>query len=145
MMADIDWVRRFCLALPGTTEQVQWEIDLVFKIGGKMYAVAPLEPAAVWISFKSDPESFAALTERHGIRPAAYLARAHWVSLETCDAVARSELEQLLRNSYELVLHKLPKRTQALISQARAAAPRKRTTRAGTSKTRRRPGDAILH
>ena len=44
-MLDIDWLRKICLALPGATEQIQWGNDLLFKVGGKMFAVAPLEPA----------------------------------------------------------------------------------------------------
>ena len=56
---NIDWVRRYCMSLPHTTESVQWGNDLVFKIGGKMFAVAVLEPAKVWLSFKCSPEEFA--------------------------------------------------------------------------------------
>jgi predicted DNA-binding protein (MmcQ/YjbR family) len=41
---DIDSVRKHCLALPHTTEKVQWEDDLVFKVGEKMFAVVALEP-----------------------------------------------------------------------------------------------------
>ena len=36
-------VRAVCMSLPDTTETVQWGCDLVFKVGGKMYAVTPLE------------------------------------------------------------------------------------------------------
>jgi predicted DNA-binding protein (MmcQ/YjbR family) len=43
-MANIEWVRKFCLALAGATEQIQWGDDLVFKAGGKMFAVMPFEP-----------------------------------------------------------------------------------------------------
>jgi len=39
-----DWVRNYCLSLPHATEQVQWKIDLVFKIGGKMFTTLALEP-----------------------------------------------------------------------------------------------------
>ena len=49
---DIAWVRRYCLSLPHATESVQWGADLVFKIGGKMFAVLVTEPAKVWLSFK---------------------------------------------------------------------------------------------
>ncbi len=111
-MIDIDWLRKVCLPLPGVTEQIQWGNDLVVKVGGKMFAVAPLEPAPVCLSFKCSDESFAELTERPKIVPAPYLARAKWVALESPDAVTRSELSELLRASYELVFAKLPKRTQ---------------------------------
>lgn len=73
---DIECLRRHCLSLPHVTEQVQWGDNLVFKVGGKMFAVAPLEPAEVWLSFKCSDEEFAELIERPGIIPAPYLARA---------------------------------------------------------------------
>ena len=42
---NLEKVRRICLAFPGATEQVQWGADLVFKVGGKMFAVAATEPS----------------------------------------------------------------------------------------------------
>jgi predicted DNA-binding protein (MmcQ/YjbR family) len=116
---DIEWIRKYCCSLPGAAEQIQWEHDLVFKVGGKMFAVAPLEPGGPRLSFKCAPEQFAELTERPGIRPAAYLARAHWVSLESENALTRAETQSLIRQSYDLVLAKLPKKVQSKISKRR--------------------------
>jgi predicted DNA-binding protein (MmcQ/YjbR family) len=110
---DIDFLRRQCMSLAGTTEQVQWGYDLVFKVGGKMYAVAPLEPAPVCLSFKCSPEDFADLTERPGIIPAPYMARAQWVALEHEEALSAAEMKRYVRRSYELVRAKLPKKIQA--------------------------------
>src|SRR5947209_19249179 len=91
---DVDFIRKCCMAQPHTTETVQWGSDLVFKIGGKMYAVTPLEPAPVCLSFKCSPEDFADLTERPGIIPAPYMARAQWVALESDDALTAAELKR---------------------------------------------------
>ncbi len=71
----IEWVHRYCMSMPHATESVQWGADLVFKIGGKMFAVLVLEPAKVWLSFKCSPEEFTELTERADIIPAPYSAR----------------------------------------------------------------------
>jgi len=114
---DIEWVRQYCLSLPHATEQVQWEDDLVFKVGGKMFAVAPLKPALRWLAFKCTEEEFADLVERPGIIPAPYLARAHWVSLESEEALTRAEVQRLLRQAHELVFAKLPKRLQTQMGQ----------------------------
>ena len=110
---DIEWVRRHCMALPHTTEKVQWGNDLVFKIAGKMYAVAALEPGDHWLSFKCTPEDFAALTERPGVVPAPYMARAQWVALETEDALSPAEIKRHIRQSYDLVVARLPGKTRA--------------------------------
>jgi predicted DNA-binding protein (MmcQ/YjbR family) len=112
---NIDWVRSYCMSMPHATESVQWGDDLVFKVGGKMFAVLVLEPAKVWLSFKCCVEEFAELVERPGIIPAPYCARYHWIALETEEALPVSELKRLLRRSYDLVLEKLPKKTRAAL------------------------------
>jgi predicted DNA-binding protein (MmcQ/YjbR family) len=113
---DIEWVRLYCKSMPHATESVQWGADLVFKIGGKMFAVLALEPAKVWLSFKCSPEQFAELVERPGIIPAPYLARHQWIALETEDALTAAELKQLVRASYNLVIEKLTKKAREALS-----------------------------
>jgi len=129
---DVDWLREVCLAFPGATEQIQWGDDLLFKVGGKMFAITPLIPAPVCLSFKASPESFAELTERPNIIPAPYLARAQWVALQTKDALPAGELSKLLRESYELVAAKLPKKIRDSLSArpaTRSRAPQRRSTK----------------
>ena len=116
---NIDQLRKLCLSFPGATEQIQWGYDLLFKVGRKMYAVTPLEPASVCLSFKASREKFAELTERQNIIPAPYLARAQWVALQTRDAVPHDELAELLRESYEMIFAKLPKKMQGAIASGR--------------------------
>ncbi|HEV2350580.1 MAG TPA: MmcQ/YjbR family DNA-binding protein [Terriglobia bacterium] len=110
---NIDWIRGFCLSLPHTTEKIQWQDDLVFKVGGKMFAVAMLEPATVWLSFKSTPEEFAELVEQPGIIPAPYLARAHWVALTAECSLPQVQTKRLLCQAHDLVFARLPRKTQA--------------------------------
>jgi predicted DNA-binding protein (MmcQ/YjbR family) len=114
MPAYLDWVRAFCLSLPHATEDVQWEHDLLFRIAGKMFCVANMEPQLVRtkIAFKCTPEKFAELVEIEGIIPAPYMARNHWVAIIEMNALRRPELEQLMRQSYDLVRQKLPKKVQ---------------------------------
>ena len=121
MSMDAEWLRKVCLTFPGATEQIQWGYDLAFKAGGKMFAVTPLEPAPVCLSFKASPEKFAELTERQNIIPAPYLARAQWVALQTRDAVAQEELAGLLRESYEMIIAKLPKKMRETLANQRTA------------------------
>ena len=113
---NVEWVRKLCMSLPHTTESVQWGANLVFKIGGRIYAVVALEPAGHWISFKCSTDDFADLVEREGVVPAPYFARAEWVALETEDAIPTAELKRLLRNAYALVFAKLTKKAQREIS-----------------------------
>jgi len=131
---NVDWLRELCLSFPGATEQIQWGYDLLFKVGGKMFAVTPLEPAPVCLSFKASPENFAELTERPYIIPAPYLARAQWVALQTRDALPADELARLLRDSYDMVFAKLPKKIRDAVSSAKPAARQARRNKPAKKK-----------
>ena len=122
---DASWIRDLCLSFPAVTEHVIWGNDLTFKVAGKMFAHAVLEPAPVWLSFKASPDNFYELTERPGIIPAPYLARAQWVALETKDALSSGELAALVRDSYDIIVAKLPKKIRdSLVTPRRPKSPR---------------------
>jgi predicted DNA-binding protein (MmcQ/YjbR family) len=125
---DASWVRDLCLSFPSVTEHMIWGNDLTFKVAGKMFAHAVLEPAPVWLSFKTSPDNFFELTERPNIIPAPYLARANWIALETKGALSSAELSTLIRESYGLVVAKLPKKTRDSLVRAkpRRSKPRRR-------------------
>ena len=123
---DAESVRKFCLSLPHVTEDVQWGSDLLFRIGNKMFAVVALDAATDHrMSFKCTPETFAELTEREGIVPAPYVARYHWVALERFDALPERELKDLLRNAYQLILEKLPRKVKAQMEPSAGKGTRK--------------------
>ena len=103
-------VRRVCLGLPAVTESLQWGEHLVFKVAGKIFAMANLEGGGNRLSFKCAPEEFTELIEMEGIIPAPYLARAHWVSLETWDALPAKEITVRLRRAYDLIRDRLPRK-----------------------------------
>lgn len=104
---------------PGVTRDIKWGADLVFSVGGKMFCVYCLEGSEQGkLSFKVADERFLELTDRPGFRPAPYLARAHWVTLDDPTVVPRKELEALLRNAYELIFAKLTKKLQRELSGA---------------------------
>jgi predicted DNA-binding protein (MmcQ/YjbR family) len=109
---NLEELRAFCLSLPGATEDVKWGNDLTFLVGKKMFAVTGLEGATQGVSFKCTPEKFAELVEMDGIRPAHYVARYFWVTVEKLDALPADELKNLIVNSYNMVRHKLPKKLQ---------------------------------
>ena len=113
-----DSIREYCLSLPHVTEDVQWENDLLFRIGNKMFTVLALDAAAPYrMSFKCTPEEFAELTEPDDIDPAPYVARYHWVGLKRLDALPQAELKRLIKDSYEMVKGKLPKKVLAELEQ----------------------------
>jgi predicted DNA-binding protein (MmcQ/YjbR family) len=111
-----DSIREYCLSLPYVTEDVQWDNDLLLRIGNKMFTVLALDAAAPYrISFKCTPEE---LTEQDDIDPAPYVARYHWVAMKRLDALPQAELKRLIKDSYEMVKGKLPKKLLAQLDQA---------------------------
>jgi predicted DNA-binding protein (MmcQ/YjbR family) len=136
---NIDWIRDLCLSFPHTTEQIQWGDDLVFKVAGKIHAITVLRPAKTWLCFKVSPDKFAELTERPGIIPAPYLARAKWIALETENALSSDELAVLLRESYDMVVAKLPKKTIEALAGGKPAARSKSSRTSAAKPNSRKP------
>ena len=132
MPSYLDWVRACCLALPHATEDVQWEHNLLFRIAGKMFCIANLEPgiSPTKIAFKCTPEKFAELVEIEGIIPAPYMARNHWVAMIEMDALRQPEIRELIQISYQLILEKLPKSKQAALSATSTAKTPAKTRKA---------------
>jgi predicted DNA-binding protein (MmcQ/YjbR family) len=107
---------QLCRSFPGATEDIKWETNVVFSVGEKMFAVT--DRGMNGMSFKVDDERFLELTDRSGIIPAPYLARAKWVYIEHARALSDKEAAELLRRSYELVFAKLTKKLQREIGGA---------------------------
>ncbi len=117
---DIESLRDYCLSLPHTTEDIQWVNDLLFRVGGKIFAGIGLEThdsSAHHLSFKCTPETFSELIEKDGIIPAPYTARYHWVALERFDALEDAEIKRLIGTSYEMVFAKLPKKIKGQLEE----------------------------
>ena len=109
---DFEAAKRLCRSFPGTTEDIKWGDDLVFSVGEKMFAITANSAPAQAISFKAEDERFLELTDRSGIIPAPYLARAKWVQVDASASLGDEEAAQLLRRAYELVFAKLTKKLQ---------------------------------
>jgi predicted DNA-binding protein (MmcQ/YjbR family) len=107
---NVDDIRAFCLSFPQAKENVQWGEDLCFKVAKKIFAIVDLGSVPPHICFKCTPEKFAELCEIEGIAPAPYVGRYKWVLVERLDALRKDELRDLIRQSYEMVAAKAPKR-----------------------------------
>ena len=109
---DIEQLRTFCLKLKGATEDIKWGHDLVFSVGGKMFAVAGLEKP-FQCSFKVPDEEFEELSAKEGFMPAPYMARNKWVLVTDARKMNKKEWETRLRQSHQLVASKLTKKVRA--------------------------------
>lgn len=109
-------IRAWCASLPGATYGLKWQVDHVYSVGGRMFAVVcAAGKGAHTVSFKVDELRFLELTDRPGIVPAPYLARAKWVQVTDPSALADAQLKALIVRSHELVAAKLPKALRAAL------------------------------
>jgi predicted DNA-binding protein (MmcQ/YjbR family) len=108
---NVDAIREFCLAFPQAMEKLQWGDQLCFKIGNKIFAMLGLDNPR--LCFKCSPESFSELIEIEDIRPAPYVGRYKWVMIDRLDALGWDELQDLIRQSYEMVAANAPRKKAA--------------------------------
>lgn len=104
-------LERFCMNLPAVTEDVKWDNDLVFSVGGKMFCVTSLDPPFK-VSFKVPDHDFDEVSSRNGFMPAPYLARAKWVLVTQPEKLNQKEWMSFIKQSYELVKLKLTRKTR---------------------------------
>lgn len=112
---NIDQLRTYCNSLPHVTEDIKWESDLCFCIGGKMFCVTGFS-SPVHISIKVDDTIFEEFTQQDGIVPAPYLARYKWILINDIGLFRKKEIEQLIFQSYQLIKNKLPKKIKDNLS-----------------------------
>lgn len=105
----------FCASLPHTTYVVQWGGAHVWKVGGKVFAVAGWnEGDALAVTFKCSPLSFDLLKEQKGLRPAPYLASRgmSWIQRTSTESMDNVALKDYLRESHRLASLNLTKKLQ---------------------------------
>ena len=108
---DIETFREYCLAKPGTTEGTPFDEEtLVFKVGGKMFALTNIGRFEDGIALKCDPEVVEELRERYPcVLPGYHMSKKHWNTVLPNSCVPDTLLLQWVEDSYRLVADKLPK------------------------------------
>jgi predicted DNA-binding protein (MmcQ/YjbR family) len=120
-MSRKDSLVEFCRALPGATEDVKWAKDLIFSVGGRMFAGFQM-PDGQPIAFKVDPDAFDPLVARPGFVPAPYMAHLSWVSVPNRRKVKVAELKALLADAHRLVGERLSRKKRLVLGLDRAGA-----------------------
>lgn len=102
---DIVEFREFCLSLPEVEECLPFdEVTLVFKVGGKMFAVVGLDNPIGFV-VKCDPERAITLRDKYPqVKAAFHFNKKHWNSLRFEGAMSDEELRREIRHSYLLVV-----------------------------------------
>lgn len=116
----LDDFNHFCSQLPSTSHVVQWGGADVWKIGGKVFALArEAEDRQLTVSFKCSPLAFQMLSEQPGTRPAPYLASRgmKWIQYYSNQSMDDATLRDYVVESYRLVMAGLPKRLQSELNR----------------------------
>ena len=109
-------LRSYCLGFPGATEGIKWEDHLCFMVAEKMFLITGMSDTDS-VSIKVTDEDFETLTERNGIIQAPYMARNKWVSITKRSALKPAEWQHYVRQSYDLIRSKLPKKIQSQLGE----------------------------
>lgn len=107
---NIEEFREYCLRKKGAEEGLPFGPDtLVFKVGGKMFALTSFKEQPFRANLKCDPERAILLREKYqSVEPGFHMNKRHWntVYLDTGE-IDKAEQLALIDHSYELVVNSL--------------------------------------
>lgn len=110
---NVDQLKKFCIALPGTTERLHRSpINvLAYQVGGKNFAYFKTSEPEQWrFSVRVAAERFLELTDMPGIKPAKYMARYHWVTIVDVAKFPEVYLVELVDWSYQKSFNSLSRK-----------------------------------
>ena len=107
---DPDQLRRCCLSLTGTEETFPFGPEnSVFKVGGKIFALSRLDGDPLRVSLKCEPALAEQLREAHpAVIPGYHLNKRHWNTVIINGSLPEQMIEDMIEDSYDLVVSKLP-------------------------------------
>jgi predicted DNA-binding protein (MmcQ/YjbR family) len=118
---DLAQFREYCLSKPRATEGTPFGLDvLVFKVAGKMFALAALDEMPTTVNLKCDPDLAIDLRDRYEqVRPGYHMNKKHWNTVEIDSGIPANELRKMIDHSYELVAVSLRKARRVKLSGGR--------------------------
>ena len=116
----LDAFQALCRSLPATTYVNQWGGSDVYKVGGKIFAIAAAfgPDAGYAYTFKVSEMSYELLIEQGLARPAPYLARAKWVQITGPDAMSDADLKAYVVQAHGLISGRLTRATRKALGLA---------------------------
>ncbi|ESU24546.1 hypothetical protein FEDK69T_09950 [Flavobacterium enshiense DK69] len=119
----IDVYYDYCLAKKGVTEHFPFDEDtLVFKVGGKMFALSSLqewENGTPSVNLKCDPDWALELRGQYDdIQPGYHMSKVHWNTVKINESVTDVFVKELINHSYDLVFKTLTKKQQQEINES---------------------------
>ena len=96
----------FALSLPNVEESFPFgEEVLVLKVKGKMFLAISLNNIPLQFNAKCDPERAISLREEYAaIQPGYHMNKKHWNTIFLDGSISTRLIEELIRDSYQLVV-----------------------------------------
>jgi len=92
----------------------------VYKVGGRMFALVSLDGDPGSVNLKCDPDLVLELRARYpAVRPGYHQDKRHWNTVELDGSIPESELREMIEQSYELVVSRLPLADRARLGRRR--------------------------
>jgi len=128
---DLAAFREYCLTKPRATEETPFGPDaLVFKVGGKIFALAALDEVPPRVNLKCSPDLALDLRDRYEqVTPGYHMNKKHWNTVEIQSGIPDIELQEWIDHSYELVTRSLPKARVKLRARSRRSSTAARRAR----------------
>jgi predicted DNA-binding protein (MmcQ/YjbR family) len=115
-----DDFNKFCRTLPATTYVMQWGGSHVWKVGGKVFAIASGSDRAPGVTFKAGEVAYEMLKEQPGLRPAPYLASRgmKWIQHFAKPGLSDAALRDYIRQSHAIVAQGFSKKRRIALGLA---------------------------
>lgn len=105
---NIEELTGYCQSLKQTTTEILWEDVLVFKVGGKMFCMVPMDDAELKMNLKCNPDEAEELRERFpAVLPGYHMNKKYWNTVLIDGSVSDSMLQTWIEGSYRQVVAKL--------------------------------------
>jgi predicted DNA-binding protein (MmcQ/YjbR family) len=110
---DVESFRSYCLSKAGVTESTPFGEDtLVFKVGGKIFALISLDAVPPRSNLKCDPDRALDLRDRYEqVLPGYHMNKRHWNTVILDGAIGDKVVIEMIDHSFDLVQSKAKKRS----------------------------------
>ena len=107
---NVEELRDYCLSIKGSEECLPFDdVNLVYKVMGKMFALISLDKEPLSISIKCDPEKAIELRERFSaVEEAYHFNKKYWNAVYPNRDMTDKEVKQWIQHSVDEVIKKLP-------------------------------------
>lgn len=117
---DREALTAYCAAKRGVTSDLPFGDDtLVFRVGGKIFALIALNAAPLRVNLKCEPALAEILRQTYSaVIPGYHMNKRHWNTVVLDGSLPDTEVREMIDNSYDLVFNSLPRAQREALSKS---------------------------